>query len=295
MKIARVIINPHTGTVRHEKRMYEALKLLSDTGYETVVHFTRAKGDAEKYAKKYSARTDLMICAGGDGTLNEVASGLEELEEEKRAPLGYLPAGTCNDVASSLGIPLDPVKAVKKILSGTERKIDVGSFNGRRFLYVASFGAFTEASYSTPQAAKNALGHFAYVLEGIRSVNDIRTFRASFRIGGENYEDDWIFASVSNSKSIAGIVKLEESLVDLSDGLFEVALVRAPKNLQELLGIVRAVKNRTLKCGAIRLLHAPELTFSSGEKIPWTLDGEYDAGAEKVEIVNRRGALTLLL
>ena len=275
--------------------MYEALRVLSDAGYETIVHFTKAKGDAEKYAKRYSPKTDLLICSGGDGTLNEVASGLEALEPEKRAPLGYLPAGTCNDIATSLSIPRDPVLAVKKILKGEEKEIDVGSFNGRKFLYVASFGAFTEASYSTPQAMKNTLGHLAYVLEGVSSIGDLRTQHASFQIGEEVYEDDWIFASVSNSRSIAGIVKLEEGLVDLTDGLFEIALVRAPKNLSEFLGIANAVRTGTLACDAIQLLHAPSLVFSSKEEIAWTLDGEYDAGGEEIEIVNRRGALTLVL
>ena len=295
MKTVRVIINPHTGTAKREKRMYEALRVLGSAGYETIVYFTRAKGDAEEYAKKYASKSDLLICSGGDGTLNEVASGLEAIDPGKRAPLGYLPAGTCNDIASSLSIPRDPVMAVRKILKGKSRKIDVGSFNGRKFLYVASFGAFTEASYSTPQAMKNALGHLAYVLEGVSSIGDLKTRRASFRIGGKTYEDDWIFASVSNSRSIAGIVKLEESLVDLSDGLFEIALVRAPKNLAEFLGIANAVRTGTLSCDAIRLLHAPSLTFSSKEEIPWTLDGEFDAGGGEIEIVNHRGALTLVL
>lgn len=295
MKTARVIINPHTRTVKREKRMYEALRLLSDAGYETVVHFTRSKGDAERYAKRYAARTDLMICSGGDGTLNEVVSGLEKVEEGKRAPLGYIPAGSCNDIATSLAIPLDPVKSMEMILSGKERKIDVGSFNGRQFLYIASFGAFTEASYSTPQAAKNTLGHLAYVLEGIGSIGEIKPYRAAFDLGSETVEDDWIFASVSNSRSIAGIVKLEEGLVDLSDGLFEVALIRTPKNIQEFMGIVNAVRTKTLQCEAIRLYHVPKVVFTSNESISWTLDGEFDAGAERIVIENRRGALTLLL
>ena len=295
MKTARIIINPHTGTVKREKRMYEAFRLLSDAGYQTVVYFTRAKGDAERYAKRWSARTDLLICSGGDGTLNEVVGGLDQVEEGKRAPLGYIPAGTCNDIASSLALPLDPVKAMERILAGKERKIDVGSFNGRQFLYIASFGAFTEASYSTPQTAKNALGHLAYVLEGIGSVGEIKPYRAAFDVGGEVIEDDWIFASVSNSRSIAGIVKLEESLVDLSDGLFEVTLIRTPKNLQEFLGIVNAIRSKTLKCEAIRLFHVPKVVFSSERDISWTLDGEFDPGGKRIEIENRPGALTLVL
>lgn len=291
MKKLRLIVNPFTGTAKLQKHMCDILKLFSEAGYETTVYFTRSKGDGARYARENAMESDLIVCCGGDGTLNEVAGGLLEVEKGVCPPLGYIPAGTCNDFASSLEIPLDAVAAAGRILKGRSVPLDIGSFNGRQFMYVASFGAFTEASYSTPQAMKNTLGHLAYVLEGITSIGDIKPYRARFEVNGKVYEDEYIFASVSNSTSIAGIVKLDRALVDLSDGLFELALVKNPKNLAGLADIAKAVLSKNLQSDYITLLHAPTVKFSSAEEIPWTLDGEFDPGAKEITISNRRHAL----
>ncbi|MCQ2446207.1 MAG: YegS/Rv2252/BmrU family lipid kinase [Clostridia bacterium] len=291
MKQMRLIFTPFTRTAKLQKHLCTILKMFSEAGYETTVYFTQSKGDGARYAKETAAESDLLVCCGGDGTLNEVAGGLLEVDPAVCPKLGYIPAGTCNDFASSLEIPLDAVAAAKRILKGKSTPLDIGSFHGRQFMYVASFGAFTEASYSTPQAMKNTLGHFAYVLKGVTSIKDIKPYHAKFEVNGKTYEDDYIFASVSNSTSIAGIVKLDRALVDLSDGLFEVALVKNPKNLSGLMDIAKAVLEKNLNSEYITLLHAASVTFSSDEDIPWTLDGEFDPGAGKVEILNRHHAL----
>lgn len=291
MKKMRLIVNPFTGTAKLQRHMCDILKLFSKAGYETTIYFTQERGDGARYAKETAAESDLIVCCGGDGTLNEVAGGLLEVDKSVCPPLGYIPAGTCNDFAASLEIPLDALAAAKRILQGRTMPLDIGSFHGRQFMYIASFGAFTEASYSTPQAFKNSLGHFAYVLQGINSIKDIKPYHACFEVNGKRYEDDYIFASISNSTSIAGIVKLDRTLVNLSDGLFEIALVKNPKSLAELMDIAKAVLERHLASSHITLLHASSVTFSSEEDVPWTLDGEYDPGGHKIEIINRCRAL----
>jgi len=295
MKTLRMIINPFTGTAKLQKPMCRILKLFNMAGYETVVYFTRSKGDARRYAALYGKETDLLVVCGGDGTLNETVSGLLQLEKGERPPIGYIPAGTCNDVASSLGLSMDAYRAAEKIVSGKPSPLDVGDFAGRQFLYVASFGAFTEASYSTPQKMKNTLGHFAYVLSGVNSLKAVKPYHAAFESQHGRREDEYIFCSISNSTSIAGIVKLDKKLVNLADGVFEVTLVRNPQNLNQLMDIARAVLDHSLKSEFIEMFHTDHITFSSGEEIHWTLDGEHDPGGAQIEINNIHHAVEVIV
>ncbi|MBQ2749533.1 MAG: YegS/Rv2252/BmrU family lipid kinase [Clostridia bacterium] len=295
MKKLRLIINPYTGTMKIQRQLCQVLELFSSARYETIIYFTQCKGDGTVYTREHAEDSDLVVCCGGDGTLNEVVSGILDLPADKRPPVGYIPAGTCNDFASSLGIPTDVMKAADRAVRGKPTRLDVGRFGNRLFLYIASCGAFTEASYNTPQAAKNSMGHLAYVLQGIGSIKDIKPFRASFRVGDKIYEDDYVFCSVSNSTSIAGIVKLDETLVNLSDGLFEITLVKTPKNIPEILSIVNAIKDKNLNSPMIQLIHAPSAEFSGEGMIAWTIDGEYEPGGQGICIENLPGAMEIML
>lgn len=184
--------------------------------YVCTVLTTTKRGDGRLYAQMYAPQVDLITCIGGDGTFNEVVSGL--VHSGVKVPIGYIPAGSTNDFANSLHLSKNIVQAARDIVLGNPVAFDIGSFNGRGFSYVASFGAFTKASYETPQNVKNALGHLAYILEGINQYSPIRAEHMVIEADGMTYEDDYIFGAISNSTSIAGILTLKPELVDMSDG-----------------------------------------------------------------------------
>lgn len=286
------IVNPRSGTMKGKRNMPAIEKLLSDQGYEVDTRLTTARGDACEFARSHSGGCDMIICSGGDGTLNEVLSGLMSIDE--RPPVGYIPSGTTNDFASSLKISKKPLTAAKNILSGTPRSLDLGMLNDRYFTYVASFGAFTDASYSAPQSLKNVLGKLVYVLEGIKDIGNIRKRRVRFETDDGVYEDDYIFGAVSNSTSIAGMIRLEASLVDFNDGLFEVMLIKCPKNIIELNKIINSLLSQKYDPDVLTFFHTSRALVTADPEMPWTLDGEFAHGCEKIEIKNIRNAFRLI-
>jgi YegS/Rv2252/BmrU family lipid kinase len=242
---------------------------------------------------EYGHRNDLVVCCGGDGTLNEVVSGVIKLGLP--LPLGYIPSGTTNDFASSLKISSHKESAAKAIMSGKERKLDIGLFNNiRNFCYVASFGAFTESSYTTPQSYKNSIGHLAYVLEGVKDIPNIRPYHVKVEANDQVYEDDYLFGAVSNSTSIGGIMKLDSSKVDLNDGLFEIMLIKTPKSPIDISRMLFSITKRDYNDKMIDFIKASEATFYMDEGISWTVDGEYIAGGSKIQIKNIPNAITFL-
>ena len=207
-KTLLLIFNPKAGRSKPRGPLFDALALLSEGGYLIRIHRTTAAGDATATAAREGGKYDLVVASGGDGTLNEVISGLSRLDHPPL--LGYLPQGTTNDFAASLRIPPDPEQAAAAILRHQVQVLDVGQWNQRCFAYVASFGAFTKSSYSAPQAAKNALGHFAYILEGMKDLNSLRPYRVKLTADGENLDGEYLFGAVCNSTSIGGLMKLGE-------------------------------------------------------------------------------------
>lgn len=288
-----LIINPVSGRGVLHYKLWRILKLFSDSNIATQVLFTKKRGDALEYAKNCPDTIKTVVCAGGDGTLNEVISGL--MENPYPHFLGYIPAGTTNDLATSLGISKDAVSAAKGIITGTPKKIDIGLFSNRYFNYIASFGAFTESSYNAPQEAKNILGHFAYILEGIMSIANIRPQKAKFTFDGNVVEGDFIFAAISNTTSMGGVLKLKDALVGLNDGLFEVILVRSPKNLNQLQKIISEILSQKFSGDLVQLHHASEITVESEEDIDWTLDGECHHGGTFEHIQNIKGGMSFIL
>lgn len=289
-----LIVNPRAGKMTSKIGMFNIVDLFCRNGYIVTVQTTASMGHATELIRKLGKGHDLVVCCGGDGTLNEVISGVLKLG--LTIPIGYIPAGTTNDFANSLKLSKRLDTAAKAILNGKPRNLDVGKFNQNRyFSYVASFGAFTGSSYTTPQASKNSIGPIAYILEGIKDVPNIRPCHVKVEVNGMLYEDDYIFGAVSNSTSIGGMVKLDSSLVDFNDGLFEIILIKNPKAPIELRKILISLKNKKYDKDMIVFLKASEATFYMDEPMPWSIDGEFEIGGDIVTIINIPSAITLLV
>ena len=209
--------------------------------------------------------------------------------------LGYIPLGTTNDLANSLGLSKNPVKAAEDIINGQTETIDIGSFSGRYFNYIASFGAFTEASYNTPQSAKNLLGHFAYILEGIKSIGNIRPYHVKFELDDEVVEDDYIFAAISNTTSVGGVLKLKETMVALNDGKFEVLLIHKPKSIIQLNKIISELLSQKFTNDHVKFYHTSKVKVITDQPIDWTLDGELQKGDREIEITNLHSAVNFII
>ncbi len=288
-----LIINPNSGMKRANKYLADILMVFSTYGYDVNVKLTKGSGDATEYVKKYGRDVSLIVCIGGDGTFNETISGI--LESGCKTPLGYIPAGSTNDFATSLGISKKPIEAAKDIMTGKQTGIDIGMFNDRYFSYVASFGAFTKVSYTTSQSKKNLLGHTAYVLEGLKDLPTIRAEHIRFKIGDKQFEDDYIFGAICNSTSIGGFPAFGQDMVDLKDGLFEILLVKSPKNLIELNTIIFSANNRDYNNDMVTLISASEAVITASEGLSWSLDGERMDGCTEIKLKVIPSAITLVV
>ena len=288
-----VIMNPFSGKREANKYLTDIIDIFTKGGYMTTILTTTERGDGTVYASRYAGEFDLITCIGGDGTFNEVVAGL--LDSGERVPVGYIPAGSTNDFANSLKLSTNILKATEDIVKGRLKTLDIGSFNGRKFSYVASFGAFTQTSYSTPQSVKNMLGHLAYILEGATSLTSIKPQHLKIEANGMPYEDDYIFGAISNSTSLAGILTLDPQYVDMNDGLFELLLVRSPKNPIELAEIVYMLTTQNYESNKITFVNADSFTIYADENMDWSLDGEYQEGCERIEIENLHNAIDIVV
>ena len=267
MKKMLFIMNPYAGKRRANKYLTDILEMFNRADYLVTVHMTAGPGDATGVVQALAPGMDIVVCCGGDGTFNETVAGL--LKANVDIPVGYIPAGSTNDFAASLHLPTEPLEAAQEIVEGVPVSYDAGSFCGRFFSYVASFGAFTRTSYATPQSIKNALGHTAYVLSGISELSQIRPEHIRMEINGEVVEDDFLFGAICNSTSVGGILTLDPKQVDMADGKLEVLLVRSPQSLLELTECIAAVQSQQYN-------NCEMITFRSGSKIEITADP--DAG-----------------
>ena len=292
MKKMLFIMNPYAGQRKANKFLPEILLMFNNAGYEVNIHMTNATGDAMAVAQRRSADADVVVCCGGDGTLNETITGM--LRAGVRVPVGYIPAGTTNDFASSLRLSTNILQAARDILEGEPVPYDVGKFGDRYFSYVASFGAFTKSSYIVPQNIKNALGHTAYVLGGISELSQIRNEHIRMEIDGQVVEDDFLFGAICNSTSIGGILTLDPKQVDMGDGLFEVMLVRAARNFSEITECIQAVQSQKYNCAMITFRTARHVRIFADPNMPWTLDGEKEEGHEEVVAENLHHAMHLI-
>lgn len=288
-----LIINPKAGKTQSRGPLFDAVSVFSEAGYLVSVHNTAGRGDAAETAEKEGKDYDLVVCCGGDGTLSETATGLMQLETPPL--LGYLPRGSTNDFASSLHISSNPVTAARILVKSRRQELDIGRWNERSFVYVASFGAFTKTSYSASQAAKNALGHFAYILEGMKDLNTLRPYQIRLIADGEDLSGDYLFGAVCNSTSIGGLMKLDSKHVVLNDGKFEMLLIPNPQSAIGLQNLIVAILNQQYDHEGVVFRHVSHLTLETETELPWSLDGEYAPSSPAVEIRNLQGALTFLL
>lgn len=292
MKKLLFIVNPRAGKTKSRTPLFDAVARFSKAGYLVNVFVTEGSGDATRVAAEMGGDYDLVVCAGGDGTLNETLSGLMTLE--KRPQLGYLPNGSTNDFAASLHLSSYPVTAACAIIEGKPFRLDIGQHNDRYFAYVASFGAFTRTSYSASQAAKNALGHLAYILEGIGDLDSLRPYNCRVEADGEVFEGDFIFGGICNSTSLGGLVKLDPARVQMDDGKFELLLLRMPKTVIDLNNLITGITRMEYDQPGVIFRHISSITLTTDDDIPWSLDGEYAPSAPRVEIRNLSGAVELL-
>ena len=292
MKKMLFIMNPFAGQKKANRHLADILLLFSNAEYEVTTHMTRYTGDATDTVLRLAKDMDIVVCCGGDGTLNETITGV--LRSGVDIPIGYIPAGTTNDFASSLNISTHVLEAAMDIVDGQPVPYDVGKFGDRYFSYVASFGAFTKASYLVPQNIKNALGHTAYVLGGISELSQIRKEHIRMEIDGQIVEDDFLFGAICNSTSIGGILTLDPKQVDMGDGLFEILLIRMPQSLAEISECIQALQSQEYNCAMLTFRSARKVKIYANPDMPWTLDGERENGHNEVTAENLPQAIRMI-
>ena len=293
MKKLLFIFNPHAGKAQIKSRLLQIVDLMVKRGYDVTIYPTQAKRDALKIVQKRAEEFDLIVCSGGDGTLDEAVSGM--MLSGKKVPLGYIPAGSTNDFANSLKIPKDMVKAAEIAISGKTFACDVGMFNEKPFVYVAAFGMFTAVSYTTSQELKNRIGHIAYILEGVKRLPAVQSYHLQVTWDGQTIEDEFIYGMITNSNSVGGFKNMTGKNVLLDDGKFEVTLIRMPKNIVELHTILGSLTKRIDNTDLIYSFKSDCITFLSEEKVSWTLDGEYGGSLHEVTVRNLRQALEIMV
>ncbi len=294
MKRLLFIYNPHAGRQRVRGSLADILDAFAAQDYEITAHPTRSRGDATETAAQ-SQGYDRVVCCGGDGTLNETVTGLMRIPLADRPVLGYIPTGTTNDFARNLNLPRGMGKMAEVACGGEPKACDLGAVDGRYFTYVAAFGLFTDVSYSTPQASKNLLGHFAYVLEGAGRLANIPAFRMKVETSdGVCVEDDYIYGMVGNTVSVGGLVNLPRDKVQLDDGVFEVLLLRQPKTAKDWQDILTALTTQKMvEGGAVTGFSASRVTFTCRQPVSWTLDGEFGGERTVTAIENLPRAFML--
>lgn len=287
------IYNPFSGKGLIKPKLGDIIDIIVKAGFEPVVYPTQSYRDAYKKVQEYTSDYKRIICSGGDGTLDEVVSGM--MLREDKIPIGYIPAGTTNDFASSLHIPNDMLSAAHIASSGVPFPCDIGQFNKGTFVYIAAFGLFTDVSYETRQEMKNLMGHMAYLLEGVTRLFDIPSYHIKVSFDGETIEDDFIYGMVTNSRSVGGFRQMIGKNVVFDDGLFEVTLIKTPKTIEEIGEIVTSLVSGSLTTDHIVSFRTSNIRFESIEEIPWTLDGEFGGQYDTVNIQNRQKALKIMV
>ncbi len=293
MKKLYFIFNLQSGKATIGSKLGSVIDMFTKAGYEVTARPTQERLDACA-AAKYACNVgyDLIVCSGGDGTLNEVIQGV--MKSEDKIPIGYIPAGSTNDFARGVGIPKGIEEAVQWIINGKPYPCDIGSFNDKYFTYIAAFGAFIEVTYETSQQAKNMLGHAAYILNGLTKLKSIKSYHMSVTYDTGTIEDDYIFGMVTNSSSVAGLLSLSDFLLD--DGLYEVTLIKTPSNPLDLQRIIHSLLNIDIDIDTayIKSFRTSKIKFECDEELQWTIDGEYGGSYKVTNICNNKQAIELM-
>ncbi|MGN0554216.1 MAG: diacylglycerol/lipid kinase family protein [Oscillospiraceae bacterium] len=293
MKKMLFVFNAHAGKGQIRFHLLQILNIFTIGGYDVTVHPTQSKLDAVNVITEQGKEYDVIVVSGGDGTMNEAIKGI--MNTGVKIPLGYIPAGTMNDFASSLGIPHNMTTAAEKIVMGETAEVDIGTFNDEYFTYVAGFGAFTDVSYGTSQQMKNVFGSLAYIAEGLRikRLNSMKPYRVKIEYDGNVIEDDFIYGMICNSMSVGGFKGLGGKDVLMNDGVMEGLFIKNPKNLIELQQIINALLARNLESEYFYYFKTGKAVVSAEEEIPWTLDGEFGGNVTRAEISAKNKAICL--
>lgn len=296
MKRVLLIINPKSGKSKSKSKFFEIIETLSKNGCVVTTRITAKSGDATDFACEacLCGAYDLIVCCGGDGTLSETISGI--IKSGQGLPFGYIPCGSTNDYAKSLCIPSDFKEAAYRAATGSENEVDIGEFCGRHFNYIASFGLFTAVSYNASRSLKSLLGHLAYVLEGSKELTKIKSYHVRVETdSGAVYEDDYLIGAIANSTSIGGVVKLKETLVSFNDGVFEVCLVKKPKNPADLIKIAKGIMASDFTSDCFEFFRASSLDVKAPSNMSWSLDGEKATPGGDVKVNILHSAVKLIL
>ena len=287
------VFNPFSGKGQIKNKLFEIVDQFVKSGYEVTVYPTQKPQDAMELVKERAGEYELVVCSGGDGTLDEVVTGM--MGREKKTPIGYIPAGSTNDFANSLELPKGMEAAAETAVNGIPFSCDVGKFNEDYFVYIAAFGLFTDVSYATSQELKNRIGHIAYILEGMKRLPSIQSYHLQVAWEDQTIEDEFIYGMVTNSTSAGGFKNITGKNVQLDDGLFEVTLIRMPRNPIELNEIIASLTNLIDNTDSIYTFKTDSLLIKSLEEIPWTLDGEYGGTHSEVKIQDQRQAMQIMV
>ncbi len=288
-----LIVNPISGKSQIRNELFNVVDKFAKQNYEITIYITQHKNDAKTKLQTEQNNYDLIVCTGGDGTLNEVVSGI--ISAEKTTPIGYIPMGTTNDFANSVGLSRDISIATETVIREKPFKCDIGKFNEHYFTYVAAFGLFTSVAYSTPQQTKNMLGHAAYVLESVKGLADIKSYYIKAEFNGGIYEEQVLFGMVSNTTQVAGFKNLTSNTAELNDGLFEVLFIKMPSNLTEFKDIIVELLTQSTNTKYIHRFSTDKIKITTKDIMEWTLDGEGTGVLSEVNIENLKQSITLYI
>lgn len=287
------LINPRAGKAQIKNHLLAVTDIFVKAGYEVTVYITQCKGDAQRVVAERENVYDMLVCSGGDGTLDEVVTGM--VKSRHSVPIGYIPAGSTNDFANSLKIPKNMQKAAQVVVGGEAFHCDIGAFNRDVFVYVAAFGMFTDVSYGTEQEMKNTLGHMAYILEGMKRLAAVKSYKMRFLYEDTVIEGDFLFGMVTNSVSVGGFKRITGKNVELDDGELEVTLVRRPSNMADLNRLIASLVDRSMENELIYWFKTTKLQVESEEKVAWTLDGEFGGEHKEVLIEDYKQAMCIMV
>lgn len=288
-----LILNPKAGKGQIRNHLLQIVDTFIKGGYEVTIYVTQSEGDAMRVTRDRKEKFDLIVCCGGDGTLDEVVTGM--VKSGKAVPIGYIPAGSTNDFANSLGIPRNMQKAAQNIIEGKAFACDIGSFNRDVFVYVAAFGLFTDVSYGTGQEMKNVLGHMAYVLEGMKRLTTIQSYTMRFYYEDTVIEGDFVFGMITNSVSVGGFKKITGKNVELNDGQLEVTLIRRPTSALALNQLISALIEKDPENELIYWFKTSKLRIESDEPVAWTRDGEFGGNHKEVLIEDYKESMQIMV
>ncbi|HKM33357.1 MAG TPA: diacylglycerol kinase family protein [Lachnospiraceae bacterium] len=288
-----LIINPKAGKAQIKNHLLQIVDTFNKGGYEVTIYVTQGEGDAMRAVKDRKDQYDLIVCSGGDGTLDEVVTGM--VKSGKSLPIGYIPTGSTNDFANSLEIPRNMKKAAQNIVNGKIFACDIGSFNRDVFVYVAAFGMFTDVSYGTGQEMKNILGHMAYVLEGMKRLTAIQSYQMRFYYNDTFIEGDFLFGMITNSVSVGGFKNITGKNVELNDGQMEVTLIRRPSSVLALNQLISALTEKNPENELIYWFKTSKLLVESDEEVAWTRDGEFGGNHKEVLIEDYKESMQIMV